>query len=101
MGGVWPQQVSGGTLEARQSMGTGRAQRRRPCSSDLKLALPLLPAGAWEKRGGVQLPTYKDTLFTANDCRSGGAPEGGGPRSLFVQPGLLSNKGGPASRRDF
>lgn len=93
-------------MKPAKARGPGTARGRGPCSSDLKLALALLPAGAWEKGGGggslLEESPGKATLPTANDCRSGGgAPEGEGPRSLFVQPGLLSNKGGPASRRDF
>lgn len=79
MGGVWPQQVSGGLLKPAKAWVPGTAQGRRPCSSDLKLALPLLPAGAWEEGGGSSLleeSPGKATLPTANDCRRGGTPEG-------------------------
>lgn len=67
----------------------GTAQGRRPCSSDLKLALPLLPAGAWEERGGSSLleeSPGKATLPTANDCRRGG----GGTRRVRPQEPVCS-----------
>lgn len=99
MGGLWPQQVSGGLMKPAKAWGPGTAQGGRPCASDLKLALPFLTAGAWEKGGSSLLEESpgKVTLPTAMTAGVG-APEGEGPRSLFVHSGLLSNQGGPASR---
>lgn len=60
LGGAWEayglSRCLGGLVKPAKAWVPGTAQGRRPCSSDLKLALPLLPAGAWEKGGG-QLPT--------------------------------------------
>lgn len=78
MGGVWPQQVSGGLVKPAKAWVPGTAQGRRPCSSDLKLALPLLPAGAWEKGGPTHYwRSHQARLPSPQQMTAGvGAPEG-------------------------